>query len=229
MKPLLIPLIMLLSITLCYGGDSLTHQRPYTILRLALGPQPEISRRVTFKVMPAIERRWGQYSVQLQAGMVLPLVAYNIQDTIDNLPLKGYVRWYTVRAEFRKYARTRGKAQLYIGGEVFANYFETPCFDTYYNLDDTVKGAYKDAFVLNKKMFGIGAVAGFQRNVARNVLVGIHAGLGVKFRYTTAPHKLDKDARRDYRHGHVEAVSDKIGWTVTKALPLSISVAYVFR
>ena len=78
-------------------------------------------------------------------------------------------------------------------------------------------------------MFGIGAVAGFQRNVSKNILAGIHTGLGIKFRYTTAPHKLDKDARHDHRHGYVEAVSDKIGWTVTKALPLSISVAYVFR
>lgn len=65
--------------------------------------------------------------------------------------------------------------------------------------------------------------------VAREVLVGMHAGLGIKFRYTTAPHKLDKDARHDDFHGHVEYFSDKVGWATVMALPLSISVAYVFR
>lgn len=226
MKPILILLIILLPITSLRAQDSLFNKHHYTIAWLGFGPQHEYSRRVTCTFLPAIEKRWGQYSGQLQLGMAMP-VAYSIQDSIDNLLLKGHMQWYTLRVEARKYKYTRGKAQLYVGAELFANLFKTPRFYTPYNPGGTL--LHEDAFVLTKRMVGVGFTSGFQRYVSRHVLLGIHASAGVKFRYITSQHKFDKETYIMHRHDIITEQADKLGFTVAMASYVNISVGYVFR
>lgn len=189
--------------------------------------EPEIyDKRLTFTILPAVERRYGQYSAQLQVGMMIP-IAYTIQDTVDSGPMSGYTQWYTVRAELRKYKHTIGKAGLYIGAELFANLLKSPRFYAGYTFDDPPP--YEDAFVLTKKMIGVSTTAGFQRYISKHVLLGIHLSIGGKFKHISALNKQDNETYIMYRHDVITEEADKIGSSVTFASYLNIGVGYMFR
>lgn len=229
MKPYLIILFILSAVTLSQAQDSLSHSSPDAIMRLSMGPSPE--GYYPFTLLPSVERRQNNIGLLLQTGMMIPRY-YRLKDTLSNQLIKGYAQWYTIRGEIRKYKHLRdnfipGKREVYIGIELFANYYRTPRFDEYYSPgNDKI---YKDAFVLTKKMIGAGIVFGKQRFIGKHVFVGLHTGLGVKLKYTTAGYNRYDDAITTYIHGMFMTAADKVGFSAALAMPINFSVGYVFR
>ncbi len=229
MKPYLTILVIIMLPILLLAQDSTADMQTYNTVKLAMGPSPEGYYPFTF--LPAIEKRSGNIGIQLQTGMMIPRY-YALQDTLNSQLIKGYAQWYTIRAEIRKYKTLRnnfipGKREVYIGVELFANYYQTPRFDEYYSQEhDEV---YEDAFVLTKKMIGAGIVFGKQRFIGKHVIVGLHTGLGIKLKYTSARHNRYDDGRTTYIHGMFIAAADKPGFNMALAMPINFSVGYVFR
>lgn len=229
MKPYLIILFILSAVTRSLAQDSLSHGSPGAIIRLSLGPSPEGYYPFTF--LQSVENRKNNIGLLLQTGMMIPRY-YRLQDTLSNQSIKGYAQWYTIRGEIRKYKPLRnnfipGKREVYIGVELFANFYRTPRFDEFYSQDND--RVYEDAFVLTKKMLGAGITLGKQRFIGNHIVVGFHTGLGIKLKYTTARHNRYDDAITTYTHGMFMTAADKVGFSAALALPINFSVGYVFR
>lgn len=234
MKPALaLVLLLLLPCIALASGDTVACKEKYTILKLAVGPQPQGYWPPT--ILSAMERRSGQYGFQLQAGFVVPR-HYAVRDTLDNLLLTGHDQWFTIRGEIRKYEQRRehwlvpGKREKYIGIELFGNFSRVSRFDEYYlpgPATDTMP--YMDALVLTKRMVGIGLVFGYQRYFGEWFMIGLHTGVGVKFKYTTAQYNRYDDAKSTYIHAMFMHVADKVGCSVGMAMPISVCIGYTLH
>lgn len=228
MKPYLTILVIIMLPIFLRAQDSLIHNSPHTVIRLSMGPSPEGYYPFTFS--PSVERRKNNIGILLQTGMMIPRY-YRLQDTLSNQLIKGYAQWYTIRAEIRKYKTLRnnfipGKREVYIGVELFANFYRTPRFDEYYSQDN--EWVYEDAFVLTKKMIGAGIVFGKQRFIGKHIVVGLHTGLGIKLKYTSARHNRYDDAITTYIHGMFMTAADRVGFSAALAMPVNFSVGYCF-
>lgn len=223
---------MLLILTLpvyVQAQDSTMNMQRYTTVKLGMGPSP--AGYHPFTILPATEIRTDKYGIQLQVGMMIPRY-YSLQDTLDYLLLQGHEQWYTIRAEIRKYKTLRnnfipGKREVYVGIELFANYYKTPRHDEYYSHKFNV--VYEDVFLLTKKMIGAGIVIGKQRIIGKHLLIALHTGLGIKFRYNTTEHSKHPDGRTTYIHGMFMSYADQPGFTIAAAVPINFSIGYVFR
>lgn len=171
------------------------------------------------------EQRRARRAWQATVGLGVPL-GYNIDDTI-----RGTALGYALRLDGRFYpSREQKPVNIYVGGGLFYTWFKHPhSGDFYYPTQNFVEKYYYDEYLLMKHTFGAAVNGGFTASISNRFFIDLSAGLGLKLMYTSQRGRLDTGTRISSRGLNVHAVESRLGYEMSVATPVQLSVGYILR
>lgn len=169
----------------------------------------ELSNPIKPTIQFGMERRWGKYAVEVQAGYTIPIRKQ-----------EGVTEGTAGRMELRRYFLQNGRkksAHLFAGLQGFYNYYTAVGYDgrevgTRYNHLVTVQS------------MGIVPVMGVKDRIGRHWMIEVFAGLGYKYRWVS---RAPFDPRIMFGQGSGVFVASKPA-AHTFAIPVGLAFGYYF-
>lgn len=173
------------------------------------------------------EQRGARHAWQGTLGLGLPQ-KYSIDDSI-----RGTGMAYALRLSGRFYPSPQLKpVNIYLGGELFYTWFKRPhSGEFYYPIDITtmVEKHYYDEYLLKKHIFGAVVQCGLMARLTGRFFLDLSAGLGIKLMHTGQEGRTDTQTLISARNYNVHAIESQLGYNISVATPVQLSVVYLLE